>query len=114
MRWIALFGLCAGCMVGDPPAAIVPLPPSIPADVFSTLNDPAAAHAELCDPGGDPAFPDHADRITNRFCQDAKGGVVPAPTSLAEFMQVLDLDFKDPTAGNGLAGNPAFALLGHS
>jgi hypothetical protein len=101
-------------MVGEPPSPIVALAPTIPGDVFTTLNDPAAAHAELCDPGGDPAFPDHADRITNRFCQDAKGGVVPTPTGLDELMKVLDLDFKDPTGGNGIGGNPAFAILGHS
>ena len=102
-------------MVGEPPSPIVALAPTIPGDVFTTLNDPAAAHAELCDPGGDPTFPDHADRITNRFCQDAKpGGVVPHPDGLAEFLHVLDLDFATPGGGNGTDGNPAFAILGHS
>jgi hypothetical protein len=115
MRWAALLGVLGGCMVGEPPSPIVALAPTIPGDVFTTLNDPVAAHAELCDPGGDPAFPDHADRITNRFCQDAKpGGVVPTPTSLAEFLHVLDLDFATPGGGNGTDGNPAFAILGHS
>jgi len=34
------------------------LPPTIPADVFETLNDPAAAHAELCDhDASDNAWP---------------------------------------------------------
>jgi hypothetical protein len=115
MRWVALLGFLGGCMVGEPPQPGAALAPSIPIDVFATLNEPALAHAELCDPGGDPAFPDHADRITNRFCQDAKpGGVVPAPTSLAELLHVLDLDFKAPDGGNGVDGNPAFAILGHS
>ena len=115
MRWAALLGVLGGCMVGEPPSSIVALAPTIPGDVFTTLNDPVAAHAELCDPGGDPAFPDHADRITNRFCQDAKpGGVVPTPTSLAEFLHGLDLDFATPGGGNGTDGNPAFAILGHS
>ena len=35
-------------------------------------------------------------------------------TSLAELLVQLGLDFKDPNGGNGVGGNPAFALLGHS
>lgn len=98
-----------------PPTVVVP--PHIPANVFETLKAPAAAHAELCDPGtpADPKFPDNADRITNRFCQDAKpNGVVPTPAGLKDLLVVLGLDFKDPQGGNGVGGNPAFAILGHS
>jgi hypothetical protein len=91
------------------------LAPTIPGDVFDSLNDPAAAHAELCDHDAtDTTFPDQADRITNRFCQDAKGGTVPAPHGLAELLAILGLDFKNPSGGNGTDGNPAFAILGHS
>ncbi|HEX4416517.1 MAG TPA: hypothetical protein VH165_01400 [Kofleriaceae bacterium] len=92
------------------------VPPSIPANAFETLKNPSDAHAELCDPGtpADPTFPDNADRITNRFCQDAKGGVVPQPTGLHDLLTILDLDFKDPAGGNATGGNPAFAILGHS
>ena len=105
----------AGCMVGEPPSSAV-LAPELPRDVFDTLNPPTAAHAELCDhPADDLTFPDQADRITNRFCQDVKlGGAMPTPHSLAELLKLLDLDFKDPAGGNGVGGNPAFAILGHS
>src|SRR4051812_42755806 len=115
--WIAfgLYALCACNVASDVPVIATALPPALPADVFETLNDPAAAHAELCD--HDPAdltFPDQADRITNRFCQDAKGGAVPQPTGLADLMTLLGLSFTNPSGGNGVGGNPAFAILGHS
>ena len=110
--------LAAGCQTDfavDSPATV--LAPEIPRNAFETLNAPADAHAELCDPGTppDPTFPDNADRITNRFCQDAKpGGVIPTPHGLAELLVLLGLDFKDPSGGNGVGGNPGFAILGHS
>jgi hypothetical protein len=90
--------------------------PSIPFDAFDTLNAPADAHAELCaNDGMHPNFPDDADPITRAFCQDVKpGGVMPMPQSLAELLALLHLDFKDPNGGNGVGGNPGFALLGHS
>jgi hypothetical protein len=120
MRLATMFAiaLVAGCQtdfVVDSPATV--LAPEIPGNAFETLNSPADAHAELCDPGDppDPTFPDNADRITNRFCQDAKpGGVIPTPHGLAELMILLGLDFKDPGGGNGVGGNPGFAILGHS
>ncbi len=92
------------------------LPPDIPHDVFETLKDPAGAHAELCDHDPtDTTFPDQADRITNRFCQDVKpGGKMPTPGGFREFMELMNMDFKDPAGGNGTGGNPAFAILGHS
>lgn len=91
-------------------------PPLIPTDVFDTLNGPADAHAELCaNDGAHPNFPDDADPITRAFCQDVKpGGVMPTPHSLAELLALLHLDFKDPNGGNGVGGNPGFAILGHS
>ncbi len=114
-RWLLV--LCVtSCMTSfDVPADTVALPKALPDDAFVTLKDPAAAHAELCahDPT-DTTFPDNADRITNRFCQDVKGGVVPAPTGLADLLRILNLDFQNPTGGNGTDGNPAFAILGHS
>ena len=59
--------------------------------------------------------PDDADTITKQFCQDAKpGGVMPTPKSFADLQKLLGLDFKDPNGGNGVGGNPAFALLAHS
>lgn len=86
------------------------LPRALPDDVFETLKDPAGAHAELCDHDAtDTTFPADADRITNRFCQPT----VPQPTGLADLLRILDLDFKSPD-GNGVGGNPAFAILGHS
>jgi len=99
----------------ETPASV--LPPEIPVNVFETLKAAPDAHAELCDAGDppDPTFPDNADRITNRFCQDAKpGGVVPAPGGLQELLKILNLDIKDPAGGNGVNGNPGFAILGHS
>src|SRR5215468_1306252 len=115
---IALAGLAGGCqtdfIVDSPPTVLAP---TIPANVFETLKPPADAHAELCDPGTPPdrTFPDKADRITNRFCQDAKpGGVVPTPHGLADLLTLLGLDFKNPAGGNGVGGNPGFAILGHS
>jgi hypothetical protein len=115
---VALAGLAAGCQTDfnvDSPSTVVA--PTIPDNVFETLKIPADAHAELCDPGAppDPTFPDNADRITNRFCQDAKpGGVIPTPHGLADLLKLLGLDFKDPAGGNGVGGNPGFAILGHS
>src|SRR4051794_10063499 len=112
---ILLVGGCQTDFVVDSPTTV--LAPSIPANVFETLKNPADAHAELCDPGvpADPTFPDQADRITNRFCQDAKpGGVIPKPKGLKDLLTLLGLDFKNPNGGNGVGGNPAFAILGHS
>ncbi len=113
---VTLLLLATACTVGEDTPAETALAPTIPRDVFMTLKDPAAAHAELCD--HDPAdltFPDRADRITNRFCQDVKpGGVMPEPHGLADLLHILDLDFADPNGGNGTGGNPAFAILGHS
>jgi hypothetical protein len=103
-------------MVGDASPPISVLAPTIPGNAFETLNNPADAHAELCDHDPtDLTFPDQADRITNRFCQDVKpGGVMPTPHSLDEFMALMNLDFKNLGSGNGTDGNPAFAILGHS
>ena len=100
---------CQTEFVVDSPSHI--LPSIIPTNAFETLKPPAGAHAELCDPGTppDPTFPDRADRITNRFCQDVKGGKVPTPTSLQELLVVLGLDFKDPKGGNG-GGTVTLAL----
>ncbi len=111
--------ICAnGCQTEFPiDAHTTVLSPGIPANAFEELKPAAGAHAELCDPGDppDPTFPDNADRITNRFCQDYKpGGVMPTPHSLHELLTVLDLDFKGPAGGNGVGGNPGFAILGHS
>ncbi len=105
----ALVLLAVGCTVGDTGAiTTTDLPPTIPADTFAKLKDPAGAHAELCDHDAtDTTFPDHADRITNRFCQDVKGGAVPQPTGLEDLLTTLNLDFTT-------ASQPGFAILGHS
>ncbi len=118
MRRVIVLALCASACqtvfpVDGPPYV---LPPEIPSNVFETLKDPAAAHAELCDHDpADTTFPDAADRITNRFCQDVRpGGVVPTPHGLDELLQILGLPFANHQTGNGVNGNPAFAILGHS
>jgi hypothetical protein len=92
------------------------LPSVIPRDVTSTLKNPSLAHKELCQADADHKnFPDDADTITKTFCQDVKpGGVMPTPTSFADLQKQLGLEFKDPNGGNGVGGNPAFALLAHS
>lgn len=115
-RLIALGVLLGGCTVGEGSSPAPALAPTVPKDVFETLLAPGPAHDELCD--HDPAdltFPDQADRITNRFCQDVKpGGVMPTPHNLQDLLTLLDLNFKNPAGGNGIDGNPAFAILGHS
>ncbi len=116
MRTFLILAALAACDVTDEaPSFTVALPQALPSDAFATLKDAAGAHAELCDHDAtDTTFPADADRITNRFCQDVQGLPVPQPTSLSELLKVLDLDFKDPSGGNGTGGNPAFAILGHS
>ncbi|MCE9575642.1 MAG: hypothetical protein K8W52_21000 [Deltaproteobacteria bacterium] len=110
----------AGCMVGDPnPVEVGPSSieaPVIPADVFAPLNEPGAAHLELCDNDGThPLFPDDADVITRQFCQDlVPGGAIPQVHGLADLQALLGLSFVDPSGGNGVGGNPGFAILGHS
>lgn len=96
------------------PATITP--PHIPANVGSTLKGATEAHAALCNnDGSHPKFPDDADLLTRTFCQDLKpGGAMPAPSGLAELLTQLGLGFVDPNGGNGVGGNPAFAILGHS
>lgn len=90
-------------------------PPTIPSDIFETLKGPADAHAELCDSGGDPTFPENADKITKMFCQDVvPGGSIPNVTGLADLQALLGLSFADPGGDNGAGGNPGFAILGHS
>ncbi|HXU71842.1 MAG TPA: hypothetical protein VN947_21055 [Polyangia bacterium] len=98
----------------DAPASVQQ--PLIPSDIFETLNNPTDAHAELCDIDGlHPNFPNDADQITKAFCQDfVQGGSIPQPHSLADLLALLNLDFKDPNGGNGVGGNPGFAILGHS
>jgi hypothetical protein len=102
-----------------PTSSAAPLtidPPALPLDGFVTLKAPADAHAELCTADAmHPKFPDDADLVTATFCQDLKpGGVMPTPKSLADLQRQLGLDFKDPNGGNGVGGNPGFAILGHS
>ncbi len=90
--------------------------PILPIDGLETLLPPAAAHEELCTADElHTAFPDDADMITRSFCQDKKpGGVMPTPKELLDLQKQLGLDFKDPNGGNGVGGNPAFAVLAHS
>jgi hypothetical protein len=115
---------CACTMVRTreaPPAPIVAAPtavdaPVIPSDAFDTLDAVGQAHGQLCQPDDQhPNFPNDADLLTKQFCQDlVPGGVMPTPHGLADLQALLGLDFKDPTGQNGVGGNPAFAVLGHS
>jgi hypothetical protein len=104
----------APARAGTAPSTIDP--PALPLDGFVTLKAPADAHAELCAADGmHPRFPEDADLVTKTFCQDlVPGGVMPTPQSLADLQKQLGLDFKDPRGGNGVGGNPGFAILGHS
>jgi hypothetical protein len=99
---------------GTTPATIDP--PAIPPDAFVTLKSPPDAHAELCQPDDQhPNFPNDADQLTMAFCQDlVPGGVMPTPHGLADLQALLGLSFVNPQGGNGVGGNPAFAILGHS
>lgn len=112
LRIVVLIGLAGACNIAeDVLITSAPLPSALPSDVFDTLKNSADAHAELCDHDAtDTMFPADADRITNRFCQDK----VPQPTGLDELLAVLGLSFVNPNGGNGVGGNPAFAILGHS
>ena len=102
--------------IPDPTTPVTIDPPTIPADVFESLKPAAPAHMDLCtNDGMHPNFPDDADLLTKVFCQDVKpGGVMPTPGSLADLLKLLNLDIKDPAGGNGVGGNPGFAILGHS
>jgi hypothetical protein len=120
LRWVSILFL-TGCLNTIVPQHAVDAPeqihlPMIPENAFETLNGPADAHTELCaNDGMHPHFPDDADKITAAFCQDLKpGGKMPTPSSLAELLTLLGLDFKNPNGENGTGGNPAFAMLGHS
>ena len=99
------FAAAAGCMIGDTsPLDVGPATvesPVIPADVFETLNPPAAAHAELCaNDGAHPLFPNDADRITKQFCQDlVPGGAIPNVHGLADLQALLGLSFVDRWLG---------------
>jgi hypothetical protein len=98
----------------DAPAQIQQ--PTLPDDSFVALKDPLDAHAELCaQDGAHPNFPNDADLLTKVFCQDlVPGGVMPTPTGLNDLLKLLGLEFNDPNGGNGVGGNPGFAILAHS
>jgi hypothetical protein len=104
----------AAAGAGAAPSSIDP--PTIPSNLQVTLKNAADAHAELCsNDGAHPNFPNDADLITASFCQDlVPGGVMPTPRSLDDLLKQLHLDFKDRNGGNGVGGNPGFAILGHS
>ncbi len=91
-------------------------PPAIAPDSFVTLDPPGEAHGVLCQPDDlHPDFPDDADLLTQAFCQDLlPGGVMPEPHGLADLQKLLGLAFANPSGGNGVGGNPAFAILAHS
>jgi len=91
-------------------------PPTIAPDSFVTLDPVGEAHAVLCQPDDlHPDFPNDADQLTKAFCQDlVPGGMMPTPHGLADLQALLGLSFVDPNGGNGVGGNPAFAILGHS
>jgi len=124
MRWwvLSVFVL-SGCLLdkvvpahGDGAAPKTVQAPNLPVDVFETLKAPADAKLELCEANAEhPLFPDDADRLTKELCQDIKPGAPPVNvTGLNDLLKLLGLDFKDPNGGNGVGGNPGFAILGHS
>jgi hypothetical protein len=117
--WMSILVVAACDVTGQAPSVSVALPPALPSDVYSTLKDPYDAFVELCShPSTDTAFPTDQDRVTHSFCPDADpAGVrttIPTPHSLQDLLTQLGLNFVDPTGGNGVGGNPGFAILGHS
>ena len=111
MRRLMVLAALWGCNVtNEVDTQSAGLPRALPDDVFTTLKNPADAHAELCDPEHHrpPRSRLEADRITNRFCQDVPGGAIPQPHGLDDLLSLLDLSFTNPSGGNGTGGNPAF------
>lgn len=111
MRRVALAVFCALTATACRPAVVRDLPtgapetidsPAIPPNAFEIL-DPDF-QTDLCDPANDQ------DRLTDVFCAP---GATP-PTGLADLLDKLGLGFHDPAGGNGVGGNPGFALLAHS
>jgi hypothetical protein len=93
------------------------VPALIAPEVFTPLKDFNGAHDALCaNDGQHPNFPDDADLITKTFCADKRkgGGTIPTPHSLKDLQAQLGLAFTNVNGGNGVNGNPAFALMGHS
>jgi hypothetical protein len=88
--------------------------------VYSTLKDPTDAFYELCAHSpSDTAFPTDQDRVSHSFCGSAStGGVsvagIAKPNGLQALLTQLGLNFVNPSGGNGVGGNPGFAILGHS
>lgn len=80
-----------------------PTPAPVQTNPLAGLDTGAKQLATLCARGG-------SDTFTKAMCNGAQ------VTSLADLQKILGLSFADPSAKgfNGVKGNPAFALLGHS
>ena len=111
MRRVVLATICVLAATACKPAVVRDLPtgapdtvdpPVIPPNAFEIL-DPNFTN-DLCDPSNDQ------DRLTAVFCAP---GATP-PTGLADLLDKLGIGFHDPNGGNGVGGNPGFALLAHS
>lgn len=91
-------------------------PPFLPAAVLASLVTGDAAAQLLCaNDFRHPNFPYDADLFIQVFCGPyLDGGAMPVPHSLSELQSMLGLGFTDSSGQNGVGGNPAFALSGHS
>lgn len=83
--------------IHDPEVEVLP-------DAFASLTKGPEQLSKVCARG-------QQDKVTKALCGSAR-----SITSVEDLQQALGLNFKDRSNGaaNGVNGNPAFALLGHS
>jgi hypothetical protein len=92
----------AGVAAGDSGSARVP--PACANDELRGAKTGAAQWQALCARG-------HQDPIAKAFCASS---TPPQITSITDLQKLVGLDFKPGVVGNGLNGNPGFAMTTHS